>query len=142
MGLNILSTNIDSPIANVETNLGTLTWAAGVAPSGTISKTYRFFTAGKQVSFMAKITTSVAGTAVLSVSFPLPTDVPVPALWGAQSANSLIIVGTGSLTADITGTPLGVAGLYADGSGGYVVKAIVAAVAATNVNIAINWLSS
>lgn len=105
-----------------ETALGALTWAAGVAPSGTISKTYRSSISGKQITVTAKITATVAGTAVTAVSFPLPTGLPPPAVWATQESSGLVVTGSGTVVAGLGDASTGGSGLYSDGAGGWVIK--------------------
>ncbi len=119
---NILYVNdINSKVA-AETALGTLTWAGGAAPSGTISKTYRAYRLANQVTVTAKITASSAGTAATSVSFPLPAGLPPPATWATQESSGLVVTGTGTIVAALSGASTGGSGLYSDGSGGWVIK--------------------
>lgn len=125
-----------------ETALGTVTWAAGVAPSGTVSKTYRSITNGKQITILAKITATIAGTAVTSVSFPLPAGLPVPATWGTQESGGLISPGTGSIATAVSGAVSGSSGLYDDGAGGYVIKIFdTAAINATDAYCSVTYIS-
>lgn len=129
---NILYSNDISSKVNTETSLGTLTWAAGIAPSGTIVKSYRAYQLGGQVTVTAKITATGAGTAVTAVSFPLPAGLPAPVTWGTQESGGLVVPGTGSIQAAVTSSVNGNSGLYSDGSGGWVIKITdLSAVAAT-----------
>lgn len=124
-----------------EAALGTLTWAGGVAPSGTISKTYRSITAGRQITVLAKITATVAGTAVTSVSFPLPAGLPNPVTWATQESGGLISPGTGSIMTTIGGVVSGSSGIYDDGAGGYVIKIFdTAAINATDAFCSLTYI--
>lgn len=126
---------------STEASLGTLTWSAIADPSGTISKTYRYSINGShQVTFLAKITATVAGTTVTAVSFPLPGALPTPATWAVQESSGLITPGAGSMTATLGSASSGSSGLYEDGAGGYVVKIFdVAALSATNAFCSITY---
>lgn len=87
-----------SAAESAEQDLGSLTWSAGVAPSGTINKKYRWNQVGKKVDLWVKVDASVAGTAVLSVDFALPGDMPAPSIFGSQPASTIIAYGEGNLT--------------------------------------------
>lgn len=84
-------------IAN-ESDLDTLTWTALVAPSGSVSKKYRWVKINDTVQFWAKITASVAGSEVNNVVFDLPGDMPQPMLFASQPNNAIIAVGHGGIS--------------------------------------------
>lgn len=131
------------PTLSAETALGTLTWSAGVAPSGTISKTYRSFTSGKQITVTAKVTATVAGTAVTALSFPLPAGLPAPATWTTQESGGLITPGTGSIQAAVGNAVNGNSGLYDDGAGGWTIKITdLSAVSATAAYAQVTYYSA
>lgn len=83
---------------SAEQDLGTLVWTAGVAPSGTIHQKYRWSQVDKKVDLWVKIDAGTAGTAVLSVDFALPGDLPAPGTFASQPASTIIAYGTGNLT--------------------------------------------
>lgn len=133
----------DPGAASAEAALGTLTWAAGAAPSGTISKTYRAAISGSQVTVVCKITASVAGTAVTGVTFPLPAGLPTPATWATQESSGLVVPGAGSMTAALGNAASGACGLYENGSGGYNVQIYdVGALSANNAYASFTYYSA
>lgn len=79
-----------------EADLGTLTWSAGTAPSGTITKKYRYTKVGKLTTFEFWIDATTAGTSVTSVSFTLPVSALNPVEWTGQG-NEITIIGSGGL---------------------------------------------
>ncbi len=83
-----------------ESDLGTLTWTAGVAPSGTITQKYRATRIGNRVDLWCRIEASVAGTAVTAVSFPLPSDtgISTPVAFTGMGNGEQNIVGSGAIT--------------------------------------------
>jgi hypothetical protein len=119
-----------------EGNLGTLTWAGAVAPSGTINKKYRWSRNGNCITVLVKIDASVAGTANTSVTFSLPCvanggDMPDPATFASQPNSTHITVGPGMLGS--TGTPASTGGgmqLFVDGSAVFKIQITDAAVGA------------
>lgn len=124
-----------------EQNIGTLTWTGTSAPSGTIVKTYRWSQVGKTVTLFFKITAATPGLAVTAVSFPLPSDCPVPGTFASQPNSTHIAVGSGLIGATAnTGAVMGGAQLTVDGSGNFLIQAVGTGVAATNVWGTINYL--
>ncbi len=138
------------------TDLGALTWSAGVAPSGTIVKKYRAVQIGDWVEMWFKITASVAGTAVTAVSFPLPASTPAGVskpgadvgthyMWatgaGAGPVSTAITVGMGSISAGGAPTSPGLCVLTTDGSGNFVININSTAVAGDFVMGHITYMS-
>jgi hypothetical protein len=78
-------------------NLPTLTWAAGVAPSG-VTGVYRWSQIGNRVTLWFKIN-GTAGTAVTGVNFALPADMPLPNLWTSQPNSTDLTYGDGAMLA-------------------------------------------
>lgn len=136
---NFTSTNYPAPPA--EQDLGSLTWSAGVAPSGTIVKKYRWNKSGNLIQAWFKITASVAGTAVTGVSFTLPGDMPNPSMWASQPNSTAVAIGSAGISAgtDPTGTG-GTSTLSKDGSGNYIIEISDTAVGATFVLASISYL--
>jgi hypothetical protein len=65
--------------AGEQTYAGTFSsWVGTTAPSGTLTATYRWTQAGKEVTFYIWAKWSVAGTAITGVDFTLPSDLPLP----------------------------------------------------------------
>ncbi|MES3012638.1 MAG: hypothetical protein V4750_02775 [Pseudomonadota bacterium] len=80
-------------VLSAEQDIGTLAWAAGVAPSGTISKRYRWQRIGNQVTLWYRVEASVAGTAVTELDFDLPSDCPTPADMTNQGTSEFYAAG-------------------------------------------------
>lgn len=126
-----------------EAALGALTWTGGVAPSGTITKTYSWMQYGGLVTAFFKITATVAGTAVTKVSFALPSDMPLPATFASQPNSTVIAAGTGSIEATgvLTTAAVGVASLVKDAGGNLLIEISCVALAASNAWATISYLS-
>jgi hypothetical protein len=106
-----------------EQDLGALTWVAGTAPSGTIAKKYRWIRIGDKIEAWFKITSTVAGVSVSSVSFPLPADMPSPVMWGSQPNLEGIVQATGHLgLAPIPAGTTGTTVLFKDSFGSVLVS--------------------
>lgn len=112
---------VSREVSPSEADVGTLTWAAAVAPSGTITKRYKWSQVGKAVTVEWRIEASVAGTAVTSVNFPLPTDMPSPSNHTNQSNSEWVTVSGGAVlsTAAASLNLGGAAGLMKNGSAAY-----------------------
>lgn len=126
------STTLSSYHEAIEQNLGTLTWTATTAPSGTINKKYKWSRIGNIVTVLLKIDASIAGTAVTAVEFEMPSDMPSPAVFASQPVSTIVAVGSGKLASSANPTIGGAEGskLYKNGSGTYVI-AVEATVAVT-----------
>lgn len=127
-----------------EGDLGTLTWAGAVAPSGTITKRYKWSQSGKIVTVEWRIEATVAGTANTSVSVPLPGDMPNPSNLTNQSVSEWVTISVGAMLA--TGAAAlnlgGAAGMFKESGGTYglYVYSGTASVAATFVAASLSYV--
>lgn len=102
-----------------EGDLGSLSWD-NTAPSGTVSKKYRWSRLGKRVNFQARIEASVAGDSNSRVFFDLPADCPTPAEFSTTGSSELEISGPGALLTHFgTATSGSASWLYKPSSGGW-----------------------
>lgn len=128
---------ISAEYQSTEQDLGTLTWTGTTAPSGTISKKYRWARTGKRVDLWILITATVVGSALTSVNFDLPSDMPTPSAF--SNAGAARIVGSGDLgTSAGDGPSNGCSFLYNSGSGNQV---WIKTSSATNAGMAIGQLT-
>ena len=88
--------------SGAEQALGTLTWTATTAPSGTVVKNYRWARIGKSVTLTCNINASIAGAAVASLAFDLPADCPLPAAITGIANNDIQYSGDGMASATTT----------------------------------------
>lgn len=70
----------------VQTYAGTITWTGTTAPSGSLTQQYFWTRVGSMVILQIYLKYSVAGTALTSVTFTIPSDVPNPAEYAGQTA--------------------------------------------------------
>ena len=85
---------------------GVPTWTAGTAPSGTENHSYTWSQIGKQVTVIFYLTYVTAGATCTAVSFPLPTDLPLPLeLSGTGAADEFLYIGSGYIGTAKTTTP-------------------------------------
>jgi len=94
------STTLDHYQEVAESNLGTLTWTAGAAPSGSINKKYKATRVGNRVDLWCRIEASTPGTTVTAVNFPLPSDtgISTPVAFTGMGNSEFNIPGSGSIT--------------------------------------------
>jgi len=94
------STTLDHYQEVAESDLGTLTWTAGAAPSGSINKKYKATRVGNRVDLWCRIEASTPGTTVTAVSFPLPSDtgISTPVAFTGMGNSEFNIPGSGSIT--------------------------------------------
>ena len=85
---------------------GVPTWTAGTAPSGTENHSYTWSQIGKQVTVTFYLTYVTAGATCTAVSFPLPTDLPLPLeLSGTGAADEFLYIGSGYIGTAKTTVP-------------------------------------
>ena len=85
---------------------GVPTWTAGTAPSGTENHSYTWSQIGKQVTVTFYLTYVTAGATCTAVSFPLPTDLPLPLeMSGTGAADENLFIGAGYIGTAKTTTP-------------------------------------
>jgi len=101
-----------------EGTLGTLTWT-GTAPTSLIEKKYRWTQLGKLVTVYVKISYTNNGVTNYNVSFAMPGDVPLPAIWASQPNSTVITTGNGLIgpNADGSNALVTVSSVQKDGSG-------------------------
>lgn len=83
-----------------ESNLGTLTWTAGTAPSGSINKKYKATRIGNRVDLWCRIEAATPGATVTAVSFPLPSDAGIntPVAFTGMGNGEFNVPGSGAIT--------------------------------------------
>ena len=103
-----------------ESNLGTLTWTAGTAPSGSISKLYRATRIGNRVDLWCRIEASTPGVTVTQVSFPLPSDTGIntPVAFTGMGNSEFNVSGSGAITVGGTLPAAGPCNAYLGKDGG------------------------
>jgi hypothetical protein len=130
-------------ITSSEQDLGSLTWGAGVAPAGTITKKYKWNRVGNMVVGCFKVTATVAGTAVVSLTFDLPTDMPTPSVFASQPTGTSVVQGTGSIETSGVVTVAGAAQVsLLNNSGTYQVAVLSGAIAATNAWAQVTYITA
>jgi len=105
-------------------NLGTLTWSGLTAPSGTVTKVYKYMKHGGLIHFWFYIHASTPGILVTGVEFGLPSEVPSPSLWTSQPNNQTVMIGNGAITSGLNASIDSLDGvrLYRNNSGNYIVS--------------------
>lgn len=83
-------------------SLGTLSWTATTAPSGTITKVYQWYKMGNICNIFWAVRASVAGLLVTQMSVPLPGDAPTPGNLSNQTNDSIVSLGSGAIQALVT----------------------------------------
>lgn len=71
---------VDLQLGNEAAYGGTITWTAGVNPSGTANLRQFYTRVGNLVTWQISLTYAVAGTTVTNVSLTFPTEFPRPAI--------------------------------------------------------------
>lgn len=124
---------VGEPIAppSGERNLPALTWSSVTAPSGTIVQVYNWIAIGKHVSLWFKVTATLPGASVTGVSFALPSDMPLPAIFSSQPNSSVVAYGTGTN---------GLCSLSKDSEGAFKISVIGTSISATFVSGTIIYL--
>lgn len=114
------STTLDHYQEVSESDLGTLTWTAGTAPTGTITKKYRATRIGNRVDLWCRIEASTPGATVTAVSFPLPSDtgISTPLAFTGMGNGEFNLPGSGNITVGGTLPTSGPGNAYLGKTGG------------------------
>lgn len=91
-------------ITGIQSFSPTVTWTGTTPPSSTQTAAYAWQRVGKMVILDGIIRYAVAGTALTTAQFALPTDMPIPNQWaGLTSANqNLLTGGAGGASTSLT----------------------------------------
>lgn len=86
---------------------GTIAWTGTTAPSGSTSHQYFYTRSGNTVHFVLNLYYTVAGSALTSVRFQIPTSIPQPIAFGGLGggANHHVYAACGYMDTGTNGTP-------------------------------------